>query len=590
MEGIQLTNKDRLGVNMRKSVGKNIGKIYGKTYKLMLSVIFIGAFIAALAQLFYTYEIGVVIDLSSNEKIIQNTIFIAIAVVIQVITSFINKRISFRVKNRFLYRLRKMVTEKICYSDYKELEAKDDNKILSIMSTDAEGFKEWFDTLFLLGELPVKMGLCLAYIIYMFYECWSLIDLAAIIGILILTLSLNKIWAKKLYSLTMKEREYKGQAINYFINSLNFRTMIKSYNMEKKFLDDNRSKLYDVEKSERKSYVFNRIMNYYAAMNGYFVFLFVLGIGAKNIINGTLQLGQVVSMIFLIDIVGQGITIIQSIPTNYQNVKASVDRINNILDLKSNKHQEDLGQHKSEHIVNFCAYEIKNLSFYYTDRYVLENISFKINKGEKIAIVGKSGCGKTTLLKLLCNLYEPQQGSIEFMGESLNEMSKKRYYEQIAVVTQESFIIDDTISNNIRIVDESKKMDDVKTALAMAQLKDYIGSLEDGLETTIGRGRHMLSNGQNQRINIARAFLKDSEVYICDEPTSALDEDNTNRIMNIFFNELKEKTLIVICHSGIDFERFDRVLFIKNARIAGFAPHTQLIKEDEDYVKMFAEM
>ncbi len=183
---------------------------------------------------FYTYEIGVVIDLSSNGDIMRNTIFIVVAVMIQVLTNFIKKRISFGVQNRFLYRLRKMVTEKMCYSDYKELEASDDNKILSIMSTDVEGFKKWFDTLFLLGELPVKVGLCFAYILYMFYTSWSLIDLVAIIGILIISLFLNNIWAKRVYSLTMKEREDKGQVINYFINSLNFRMMIKAYTMEKK--------------------------------------------------------------------------------------------------------------------------------------------------------------------------------------------------------------------------------------------------------------------------------------------------------------------------------------------------------------------
>ncbi len=207
-------------------------------------------------------------------------------------------------------------------------------------------------------------------------------------------------------------------------------------------------------------------MNYYGAMNGYFEFLFVLGIGAKNIINGTLQLGELVSMLFLMDIVGQGVTIIQSIPANYQNVKASIDRVNSILDLKDNKDQEESEENRSVHNVSPMAYEIKNLSFCYTDSYILKDISFKINKGEKIAIVGKSGCGKSTLLKLLCNLYEPQEGSIEFMGEAITNMSKKRYYEQIAVVTQENFILDDTIGNNVRIVDESKNISDVKRAIA----------------------------------------------------------------------------------------------------------------------------
>ncbi|QUH28421.1 ABC transporter ATP-binding protein [Vallitalea guaymasensis] len=576
---------------MKKRVNRNIARIYGKSYKRMLVVVFIGAFIAALSQLFYTYEIGVVIDVASHEEIVRNTIIIGAAVIIRVLTSFIKKRISFRVKNRFLYRLRKMVAEKICYSDYKELEAKDDKKILSIMSTDVDGFIKWFDTLFLLGELPIKLGLCIIYIFYMFYTSWTLIDLVAIIGLLLITLLLNNIWAKRIYPLTMKERDNKGQVINYFINSLNFRMMIKAYNMEKKFMDDNKIKLSNLKKSERKTYLFNRMMNYYAAMNGYFGFLLVLGIGAKNIINGTLQLGQLVSMLFLMDIVGQGITILQSIPANYQNVRASIDRVNSILDLKDNKEeQEESKENINNNNPSNIAYEIKNLSFCYTDSYILKNISFSINKGEKIAIVGKSGCGKSTLLKLLCNLYEPQEGSIEFMGQPINNMSKKRYYENIAVVTQESFILDDTIGNNVRIVDENKKTTDVKRAVTKAQLNEYIATLENGLDTVIGTGSHMLSNGQDQRVNIARAFLKDSQVYICDEPTSALDEDNTNRIMDIFLDDLKDKTFIVICHSGIDFERFDRVLFIKDARIAGYAPHMELMEKNEEYGMMFAEM
>ncbi|GKX30071.1 ABC transporter ATP-binding protein [Vallitalea longa] len=575
---------------MKKRVNHNIALIYGKGYKSMLIVVFFGSFIGALAQLFYTYEIGVVIDLSNYNEIIRNTILIGIAVVVRVLASFINKRISFRVHNRFLYQFRKKVTEKICYSNYKELEASDDKKILSIISADVAGFKKWLNTLFVLGELPVKLVLCFAYVIYMFYASNSLIDLAVILGFMVLSLVLNNILSKRIYSLTMKERENEGQVINYFINSLNFRMMIKAYNMEKKFLHDNKIKLSNLKKAERKSYVFDRIMNYYGAMNGYFGFLFVLGIGAKNIINGTLQLGQLVSLLFLMDIVGQGITIMQSIPPNYQNAKASVDRVNSLLNLKDTKDIKKSEENMCNNYVDSTVYEIKNVSFSYTDTYVLRDISFKINKGEKIAVVGKSGCGKTTLLKLLCNLYEPQKGSIEFMGHDINNIGKKNYYEQIAVITQENFILDDTIGNNVHIVDENRELKDVKRAIVKAQLNDYVATLENGLDTVIGNGRHTLSNGQNQRINIARTFLKDSEVYLCDEPTSALDEDNTNKIMDIFFNDLKDKTLIVISHSGIDFERFDRVLFIKDAEIAGYAPHMELMEKNKDYSRIFTEM
>lgn len=309
---------------MKKGVSYQLSKIYGKSYKRMLAVVFLGAFISALAQLFYTYEIGVVIDLANDQEILWNTVLIGIAVIVQVLTSFMKKRISFRVQNNFLYRLRNKVTKKMCHADYKEIEAQDDERILSIMSADVEGFKHWFETLFVLGEVPVKMGFCFVYIIFMFYRSWRLMDLIAILILFVISLLLNNIWAKRLYALSMKEREHKGHVINYFINSLNFRMMIKSYNLEKKFLEDNRVKLNALKKSERKAYVFQRIMNYYGVMNGYFMFLFVLGLGAKNIINGTLQLGQLVSMMFLMDIFGQGVSIVQSIPTNYQKVKVSL--------------------------------------------------------------------------------------------------------------------------------------------------------------------------------------------------------------------------------------------------------------------------
>ena len=575
---------------MKTKVMQNISKIYGKGYKKMLIVVFLGSFCGSLAQLFYTYEIGVVIDLSNYKKIVINTIYICIAVLIRVLTSYINKIIIYKVNNKFAFRLRKMITRKICYSNYKELEAQDEKKILSILTTDGEGFKRWFNTLFALGEVPTKAGLCFAYTIYMFYTCWTLMDLVAILSLFILSLILNNILSKRIYSLTMQERENKGQVISYFVNSLNFRMMIKAYNLEKKFLNENKVKLNKLKKSERKSYIYGRIMNYYGAMNGYFNFLFVLGIGAKNIINGSLQLGQLVSAIFLMDIIGQGVTIIQAIPPNYQNVKASVDRVNSLLNLKESEDLIKSQVDPSNMDTDSNIYKLENVSFRYADTYVLNNISFNIHKGEKIAVVGKSGCGKTTLLKLLCNLYEPEEGTIEYMGNTITNISKKNYYEQIAVITQENFILDDTISNNVHIVAGNKDTNDVKKAIKKAQLNDFIIAQEHGIDTVIGTGNHMLSNGQNQRVNIARAFLKDSEVYLCDEPTSALDEDNTNKIMDVFFNDLKEKTLIVICHSGIDFNRFDRVLFLKDSRIAGYASHLELISNNKEYCEIFSQL
>lgn len=630
---------------MSIKINKSISKIYGKKYYSMLIVVFIITFVSALAQLFYTYEIGVVIDLKNYDMIVYNTILIIVAIIFRIITSFVKKLIFSSMQNNFLYKLRIKIVQKICYSNYKDIEQQDDKKLLSIMSTDIDGFKKWFETLFLMGELPVKLGFCLIYVLIMFKKMFSITDVVILLVVFIFTLTINNIMSKKIYKLNVVERENKSLIISHLVSCLNFRLIIKSYNLEDIFLKNHKIKISKYKNSEKKSYLYDIIINFYGVINGYFIFLFVLGIGAKNIINGTLQLGQMVSLLFLIDIVGQGISIIQSMPINYQKAKVSVKRVKEILDLhiddfiiKSiSKNKNNIYTDIKSNIIDKIStdkdynniYNFNNIWFSYDEKYVLKDINFQIKKGEKIAIVGKSGCGKSTLLKLICNLYSPNRGLIEFYGKDISHINKKHYYNQISVITQESFILDDTIKNNILIVKENlddyinnkNKVDkiiktnntneinefnriskinkinkdnnyndnEIKKAIINSQLYEYISNLDNGIDTVIGDSEHRLSNGQNQRINIARAFYKDSDVYICDEPTSALDKENTDAIIDYFFKKLRDKTIIIICHNGIDLTKFDKVMFMINGTISGFNTHNNLLLNNKEYKKIIEQ-
>jgi ABC-type multidrug transport system fused ATPase/permease subunit len=202
---------------------------------------------------------------------------------------------------------------------------------------------------------------------------------------------------------------------------------------------------------------------------------------------------------------------------------------------------------KLEHVNGNVRFE--NVSFAYNpNEPVLKNISFEVKQGETMALVGHSGAGKTTLVSLLLKLYIPQSGKITLDGVDLNDIDHSWLRQQISIVSQDIFLFNDTIENNIKYGKPDASREDVVRVAKKARIHDFIESLPKGYETLIGERGTKLSVGQRQRISIARAFLKDTPLIILDEPTSAIDPETEMHLKESLDELMKGRTTFIISH------------------------------------------
>tara|TARA_Y100000996_G_scaffold244272_1_gene192109 strand:- start:506 stop:2329 length:1824 start_codon:yes stop_codon:yes gene_type:complete len=265
---------------------------------------------------------------------------------------------------------------------------------------------------------------------------------------------------------------------------------------------------------------------------------------------------------------------------------AGADRVFNILDMNFNKkNNSDL-----KNIKNFKNYiEFKNVNFNYNHKTkVLQNINVKINKGEKIALVGRSGSGKTTFSNLLLDFYQPNSGSIIIDDSDYKKVTSTSLRNIIGLVSQEPILFNDSIRNNIMYgmsnLDNNDKM---INAAKIANIKDFIESLPNKYEEIIGEGGNNLSGGQKQRLSIARSIVKDPPILILDEATSSLDSESEMKVQKAIDNLLKDRTVIMIAHRLSTIRNADKILVFDNGEIVGEGKHDELINSNDIYSNLY---
>lgn len=231
--------------------------------------------------------------------------------------------------------------------------------------------------------------------------------------------------------------------------------------------------------------------------------------------------------------------------------------------------------------------EFKNVDFKYESKNILKNISMKIASGEKIALVGKSGSGKSTIADLLSRFYEVQKGEISIDNINIKDIKLLKLRELIGFVSQESILFNDTIINNIRIGKLSASHEEIVDAAKIANAHDFITKTENGYNTKVGDRGVKLSGGQKQRISIARAILKNPPILILDEATSALDTESEKLIQKALFNLMKDRACLVISHRFSIIQDASEILVLDNGEIIERGTHKYLLKENGYYKKMY---
>ena len=220
---------------------------------------------------------------------------------------------------------------------------------------------------------------------------------------------------------------------------------------------------------------------------------------------------------------------------------------------------------------------------------VLQNISLSILPGEFVAVVGKSGSGKSTLIDLIMRFYDPSNGVVSLGGHDLRDISRQSLKQFIALVSQDVFLFDGTIRENINDGNASANVEQIMRAIQFASLHDVILDLTNGIETDVGANGTNLSGGQKQRVGIARARVKNASLYIFDEATSALDAENERNILANLSQVKGNATILFVTHRATALEFADRVLFLDSGEIAGFDTYRELINRNEKFRRLFKD-
>lgn len=313
-----------------------------------------------------------------------------------------------------------------------------------------------------------------------------------------------------------------------------------------------------------------------------------IGYGSHLILTGKITSGNFVSFITALIML---YTPIKSLGNNFNAVQMSflaIERVFAVLDttptIKDKENAKKLTLIKNSIIFEDICFE------YIKNKPVLKHITLNVQKGETIAFVGNSGGGKSTIVSLIPRFYDINSGSIKIDGIDIRDYTLESLRQNIAVVFQDNFLFSGTIKENILLGRQSATDEEVKKALEMAYLDEFVSTLKDGWNTQIGERGMLLSGGQKQRVAIARAFLKDAPIIILDEATSALDNKAEAIVQKAIDNLMKDKTVFVIAHRLSTVQNANKIAVINEGKLVELGKHEELIQIENGQYKALYEM
>jgi ATP-binding cassette subfamily B protein/subfamily B ATP-binding cassette protein MsbA len=308
--------------------------------------------------------------------------------------------------------------------------------------------------------------------------------------------------------------------------------------------------------------------------------------GAQQALAGRMLPGEVLIFTAYLASMYKPLRTLARISSQFSKAMASAERIADIFKTEPDTFDDHQG---------LCALSLdgeivfKNVSFDYGDgKGVLHNVSFSVLPGQRVAFVGASGAGKSTVVSLLLRFYEPQEGEILIDGIEINKYERESLRRQIGVVLQESVLFGASISENIAYGKPDATDVEIEAAAREAGAHEFIEDLLEGYDTIIGERGSTLSGGQRQRICLARAIIKRPSVLILDEPTSAVDAESSALIQQTIYRLQEGKTVLVISHQFAGLESFDRIFALKNGEIVESGTHDQLLRRRGYYFELFS--
>jgi len=313
----------------------------------------------------------------------------------------------------------------------------------------------------------------------------------------------------------------------------------------------------------------------------------VLYLGGLQVLGGASTPGSLVAFLISLTLMNEPLKGLAQLNALYQQAMGAGERVFAVLDARPTVREAEGAVPLQAHR---CAVHYDGVSFSYDGkRPVLRDVELTIEPGEVVAVVGESGAGKTTLANLLLRFTDPTAGALRIEDRDVREYTLASLRRHVAVVTQETFLFDDTVAANIRYAEQGRSDDDVHEAARLADADQFIRALPDGYDTIIGERGVRLSGGQRQRIAIARAILRDAPILILDEATSNLDAAAEAEVQAALEHLVQDRTTLVVAHRLSTVRRADRIAVLRDGRIVEQGTHDRLLEDrDGEYSRLLA--
>jgi len=459
------------------------------------------------------------------------------------------------------------------------LDGKEIGYMMSRVGSDVQGITWFFSqtAVYLFTNLLRFLG----GIVFLLILEWRL----ALVTIVVLPLLVLvvKIFTTRMRALSHHSMERHARANTRFQETLSSIPLIKAFTSEKHETQRVMDEVKAVQEISMEQTVLGSVANSIFNLIPDLARAAVLLVGAILVIRDEWTLGSLLAFqSYLGFVIGPALSL-AGINLQLQNALASLDRVTALLEVVPEENT-DSGM-DVKHLTG--KVEFKRVTFSYDQKAsVLEDISFVVQPGEIISVVGQSGVGKTTLVSLLLRFYKPTNGDILFDDQPADRFNLHSLRQRIGYVSQTNSLLAGTIRDNLTYGNAASSEADIDRAIRTAGIYDFIASLSGGLDSLVGENGVNLSEGQKQRISIARALIKDPDILIMDEPTAALDSPTEQSIFEMLPDEIRGKTLFIVAHRLSTIKNADRIIVLSERHLSGFGSHEELIKKNKYYFSL----
>ncbi len=508
----------------------------------------------------------------TREVVINSAMLITITVVLRQILMAMSGIFSHKGAYGALFRVRCMITEHLAKVPLGAIDEKRTGDIKTVINEDIEKLE-----LCLAHNIPEFIGFLTGPIVIFGYLLMTNVPLALIslIPLLISVFIMGAVFA--VMSGVMKRISNSIADFNsVIIEYISGMKLVKAYNLGSRSF----KKFSDAVEEEHS--IWTLISKKTAPLYAAFIVVLEAGIVFLVPLGGKMYLkGSITASVFLLFAYIGSLYLMEILPLQQFSMELAqslngVEKVKQILELPV---FDDKGDFPERHDI-----ELRNVSFSYDKKQnVLEDCNFKIKEGEKLAVIGRSGAGKSTIATLISRYYDVDKGEVLIGGKNVKNISYDELLKNISIVFQKTFLTGDSVLDNIRMGSDAS-LEEVRAAAKRAQIDDFIMSLPDGYDTKVGSFGTRFSGGEKQRIAIARAILKNSSILILDEATSAADPENQLEIDKAIANLCEGKTVIIVAHRLSVVKMCDKVAVVENNKVSSFGTHEEVLA-DNDYYK-----